>query len=107
MKSIMEGSDLEVFDGEVASLEILIKQATNLQPLTDIELHICSLMFSGRTAKEIAVYRSCSYRTVERHIANVKIKIGGLKLSPAALVAIRNLESRKHDEFGTIAQEDL
>jgi DNA-binding CsgD family transcriptional regulator len=92
---------------EVASLEVLIERATALQPLTAIEKHICSLMFTGHTAKEIAVLRSCSYRTVERHIANLKLKIGELKLSPAALLAIHNLDLKKSNESDAIAQQDL
>ena len=107
MSSVTYENDLRVISEEVAALEVLIKQATALQPLTAIEKHICLLMFMGHTAKEIAGLRSCSYRTVERHIANLKIKIGDLKLSPAALLAIHNLDLKKSSEMGAIAQEDL
>ena len=65
---------------------VLIKLKEN--PLTDIESQICSLLFLGKTAKEIAVERRCSHRTIERHIDNIKGKVGDHKLSPLILLSI-------------------
>lgn len=68
----------------------VVKEALILDPLTEIELQICSLMYLGKTAKEIAIIRDCSYRTVERHVANIRLKIRGEKLSPAVLYFIHS-----------------
>ena len=65
---------------------VLIKLKEN--PLTDIESQICSLLFLGKTAKEIAVERRCSHRTIERHVDNIKAKVGDHKLSPLILLSI-------------------
>jgi len=65
---------------------VLIKLKEN--PLTDIESQICSLLFLGKTAKEIAVERRCSHRTIERHVDNIKGKVGDHKLSPLILLSI-------------------
>jgi|TARA_B110000879_G_C10721835_1_gene336888 DNA-binding CsgD family transcriptional regulator len=86
---------LEEFPEMLDSLETHIDQAMLLNPLTGIEKHICLLLLTGNTAKEIASLRSCSYRTVERHVANIKIKIGGVKLSPAALLVIHSLDQEE------------
>ena len=75
--------------------EILSKTACHLSvsPLTAIEYAVCSLLFLGNTAKEIATIRNCSFRTIEKHIENIKMKIGGRRLSPIILVAIINAEA--------------
>ena len=69
---------------------LIISVYTELKktPLTPIEFSVCSLLFVGKTAKEIAAERYCSYRTVERHVDNIKAKVGDHKLSPIILYAI-------------------
>ena len=69
---------------------LIISVCTELKktPLTPIEFSVCSLLFVGNTAKEIAAKRYCSYRTVERHVDNIKAKVGDHKLSPIILYAI-------------------
>ena len=62
-----------------------------VNPLTEIERQVCRLLLCGRTAKQIALVRECSHRAVERHIANVKGKVEGEKLSPAVLCLILDL----------------
>ena len=91
-RSISSKNGIEEIVEEVTSLEPFLKQSLAAHPLTKIEKQICFLMFTGKTAKEIASLRSCSYRTVERHVANIKVKIGVRKLSAAVILAIHNLE---------------
>ena len=69
---------------------LIISAYTELEktPLTAIEFSVCSLLFVGKKAKEIAAKRHCSYRTVERHVDNIKAKVGDHKLSPIILYAI-------------------
>tara|TARA_B100000780_G_scaffold278495_1_gene252206 strand:+ start:2144 stop:2443 length:300 start_codon:yes stop_codon:yes gene_type:complete len=74
-------------DIEKSLIESVINKLT-LTPLTYIESQVCSLLFLGKTAKEIATERRCSYRTIERHIDNIKGKIGDHKLSPVILLSI-------------------
>ena len=77
--------------GEPQSSVNLAIQRLKTNPLTEIETEICDLLFIGKTAKQIANIRTCSYRTIERHRANIKIKLGGEKLSPYMLLKIKKL----------------
>jgi DNA-binding CsgD family transcriptional regulator len=52
---------------------------------TTAEMEICFGLLIGLSAKEIANYRSCSNRTVENHIANIKGKINVNQISPLML----------------------
>jgi DNA-binding NarL/FixJ family response regulator len=81
---------LELVNVTYAEKEFVESVLINLKenPLTDIESQVCSLLFLGKTAKEIAVERRCSHRTIERHIDNIKAKVGDHKLSPLILLSI-------------------
>jgi DNA-binding CsgD family transcriptional regulator len=81
VESVLEGS----------AITKKIDSYLRVSPLTKIESHVCLLLYLGKTAKEMASIRNCSYRTIERHVANIKIKIRGEKLSPAVLSAIQEL----------------
>tara|TARA_B110000093_G_scaffold62950_1_gene68173 strand:+ start:2033 stop:2323 length:291 start_codon:yes stop_codon:yes gene_type:complete len=76
------------FTEDQKQLIVSVHAALEEIPLTLIESHVCSLLFLGKTAKEIAAKRHCSYRTVERHVDNIKAKVGDHKLSPIILYAI-------------------
>ena len=84
-------SSLISSDSELAVLASKIQRDLEVNPLTEIERQVCRLLSRGRTAKQIALVRECSRRTVERHIANVKSKVEGAKLSPAVLCLILDL----------------
>ena len=75
---------------ELKQLHISLKEQLKINPLTRVEREICQFLFDGKTAKEIAVVRDCSFRTVERHIANIKTKLREGKLSPATLFVINH-----------------
>ena len=83
-------SELELLNVTHAEKELVESVLFKLKetPLTDIESQVCSLLFLGKTAKEIAVERRCSHRTIERHIDNIKAKVGDHKLSPLILLSI-------------------
>jgi DNA-binding NarL/FixJ family response regulator len=56
--------------------------------LTFTEELVCVGMAFGLTAKEIAKARGSSYRTIERHIANIKSKVGCKRLPPIMLMRL-------------------
>ena len=56
--------------------------------LTSSERKICVGLALGLTAKEIARARGSSNRTVETHIANIKMKVGCKRLPPILLMRL-------------------
>ncbi|WP_339340239.1 helix-turn-helix transcriptional regulator [uncultured Oceanicoccus sp.] len=56
--------------------------------LTITEEQVCVGLALGLSAKEIAKVRGSSNRTVETHIARIKIKIGCKRLPPVLLVQL-------------------
>ena len=56
--------------------------------LTESEKRVCSGLFLGLSAKEIAKLRGISHRTVENHIANIRRKNNGNPLSAFVLAVI-------------------
>ena len=66
--------------------------------LTSTEKKICIGLALGLTAKEIAKTRGSSNRTIETHIANIKMKIGCKRLPPILLMHLmlsRPLSNKK------------
>ena len=59
--------------------------------LTPTEKKICVGLALGLTAKEIARARSSSNRTIETHIANIKMKIGCKRLAPILLMQLMSM----------------
>tara|TARA_B110000908_G_scaffold171879_1_gene236331 strand:- start:1013 stop:1363 length:351 start_codon:yes stop_codon:yes gene_type:complete len=55
--------------------------------LTRSERQIIVGLFLGLSAKEIAIARNSSHRTVEAHVSSIKIKMGGERLSGLILSA--------------------
>lgn len=82
---------------ELKQLHHSLKNQLMVNPLTKIEKEICQFLFDGKTAKQIAFKRGCSFRTVERHISNIKTKIREGKLSPAVLFLINHPDSQFED----------
>ena len=79
----------------------LVKNTINELPsedgprkLTPAEKEICLGLALGLSAKEIGKVRSASNRTIETHIANIKMKIGCKRLPPILLS-----ELLKHIDF--------
>jgi DNA-binding NarL/FixJ family response regulator len=58
--------------------------------LTEREVEILSLLAQGSSNAEIAAALTISARTVERHIANIYLKIGAHNRAKATGFAIRN-----------------
>jgi DNA-binding NarL/FixJ family response regulator len=56
--------------------------------LTRSERQIVIGLFLGLSAKEMAIARNSSNRTVEAHVASIKIKMGGERLSGLILSAL-------------------
>ena len=56
--------------------------------LSDTEKQICVGLALGLSAKEIAKARGSSNRTIETHIANIKIKVGCKRLPPVLLMVL-------------------
>ena len=63
-------------------------QSSSRPKLTITEELVCVGMAFGLTAKEIAKARGSSYRTIERHIANIKAKVGCKRLPPIMLMRL-------------------
>ena len=82
---------------ELQQLHNSLKKQLKLNPLTKIEKEICQFLFDGKTAKQIAFAKGCSFRTVERHVANIKTKLRERKLSPAVLFLINYPDSQLED----------
>lgn len=82
---------------ELKQLHNSLNKQLKINPLTKIEKEICQFLFDGKTAKQIAFERGCSFRTVERHTANIKTKIREGKLSPAVLFLINHPDSQFED----------
>jgi DNA-binding NarL/FixJ family response regulator len=56
--------------------------------LTRSERQIIVGLFLGLSAKEMAIARNSSNRTIEAHVASIKIKMGGERLSGLILSAL-------------------
>ena len=55
--------------------------AQSMSKLTQSERQIIVGLFFGLSAKEIAIARGSSNRTVEGHVASIRLKMGGERLS--------------------------
>jgi len=62
--------------------------AQSRSQLTRSERQIVVGLFLGLSAKEIAIVRESSNRTVEGHVASIKLKMGGERLSGIILSAL-------------------
>ncbi len=71
--------------GTSFSVAVELAPALEKSLLTPSEIDILRLRYRGLTAKEIAKYRGCSHRTVEKHIENITQKAGVTKMVPAML----------------------
>jgi DNA-binding CsgD family transcriptional regulator len=70
-------------------------------PLTGREREILNLVASGHSNKEIARRLVVSVHTVERHVANIYIKIGARNRAEATAFALRHPGPRKTPEAAT------
>ena len=88
------GESTNLRDYSANHLKIKIPDDNSPRALTATEEKICIGLALGLTAKEIAKARGSSYRTIERHIANIKIKIGCRRLPPILLMQLVNNYSK-------------
>ena len=77
---------------KTAGFSELVKNTINQLPsgesprkLTPTEKQICIGLALGLSAKEIGKVRDASNRTIETHIANIKMKVGCKRLPPILL----------------------
>jgi len=63
-------------------------QLESLDRLTTKEIVVLNALADGESAKSIAREHNNSARTIEKHIANIKVKLGVDRLSPRLIMLV-------------------
>jgi DNA-binding CsgD family transcriptional regulator len=61
-----------------------------VSPLTEREAAVLRRLMKGDSAKEAAINLGLSPRTVEAHLARIKLKVGARNVSHMVTLALRN-----------------